>query len=591
MHTPRVLSRLVLSGLLALVALAVPAGALAAPTATQIVEPADPAYVDLDAANPGALHVTGTTSGGTGDVDLRCFIGSDSKLVASAVPVSNGNFVVDVPLTQALGSALGYPRPYCVMRAVPTGTSPAAPPDQVSPFQGPHVGWGEDRPNTLGVAGSPVNPPGTLWDYGIERAQAKAYNDYYSAGSCGLCDTYLIDPLTLQSTNAIWWANAALYKVVPFDGGTRSEVRIDGVDVYNPGGLSGGANELKNNPGFPALTYSKSVDPATGDLTIHETDPFVACSPQPATYPPTDVTCPTFAAPAVTLDRTIVQDHDGLQVTFTDHWHSNDQKPHQLEAIYDDSNADANSDQAGHESSYDFPWSCSPGFKPYGNDVDIRPPAAGPVTLYIKSDATTPDTGDGKNAFGALTYATPPDAIHIQKTPASDHAPYGDWQTHYLRTVPASGDLVITQVYSHDFALASVKALAQEAEQALPPVAGAELQPCAVDPGPAADDSGASTATTTPSETTVEAAKVSTTSLIPPAALPAAAVKCHVPRLHGRTLRGAKRILRLAHCRLGTVTRTTRARVRPGRVVRSTPRAGTIRRAGKHIAVVVRVTA
>src|SRR4051794_26842790 len=82
--------------------LVVPALASAAPTSSQITTPSHTTYVNYDKENPGTLHVAGTTAGGTGDVDLRCYYGGKSPLVASQVPVSNGAFSADIPLNQAL---------------------------------------------------------------------------------------------------------------------------------------------------------------------------------------------------------------------------------------------------------------------------------------------------------------------------------------------------------------------------------------------------------------------------------------------------------------------------------------------------------
>jgi hypothetical protein len=71
----------------------------------------------------------------------------------------------------------------------------------------------------------------------------------------------------------------------------------------------------------------------------------------------------------------------------------------------------------------------------------------------------------------------------------------------------------------------------------------------------------------------------------PPVVQPAA--RCRVPKLRGITLRRAKRILRIAHCRLGSVTRK-RAKPRlAGRVLSSRPRAGARRPAGTKVRLVI----
>ena len=571
MQTRHVIARFAVVASLTLAAIAAPSTALADPTASHITEPADPSFVAYVGANPGTLHVAGTTSGGSGNVDLRCYGAGNNSLIATGVPVVNGAFAVDLPVDKTLISKVGYPHPYCVLRAVPTGTQPAAQPDQSSPFEGPHVGWGEQRESTLGLAGAP-NPPDTTYFAYTAQTQAQGYSDFQDAGSCGLCDGYLLDPLTYKPSNPLWWGNAALYQHISYGGeSSRSEVQVDGVNVYDPGALSGGS-VLKNNPGYPSLTVSRTVDALTGDLTIHETDPFVPCEPQPAALPISDATCPSFGAPPIALDRTIIQDHQGRQVHVIDHWHSNDAQPHQLDAIYDDVAYDQNAATAGHESQLDFPWTCD-GFKDYPAGTDIAPPPATPATLYVRADGSTPDVGDGKNPFGALTYATPPDGIHIQMAVVPGSSGLVTWLSHYVRTIPANGDLSIEQVYSIGLDLASVQALGHEAEQASPPQGTA---PSACSP-PSGD---ASIATTAPAAAVPVPATFAASAATAPQS-----VKCRVPKLRGRTLTRAKRMLRHAHCRLGRVTRKPAVGVRDGRVLRSTPPAGTARPAGARISV------
>src|SRR5438094_153908 len=137
MTRPRIAAKVSLGVALAFAALSATAEAqLAPPTASVITNPASPAYVTYDAANPGTLHVDGTTSGGGGPVDLLCYGGATQTQVATGVSVPNGAFSVDVPLTKALLDSIGVMHGYCVLRAVPAGTHPAAAPDQPSPFQG-----------------------------------------------------------------------------------------------------------------------------------------------------------------------------------------------------------------------------------------------------------------------------------------------------------------------------------------------------------------------------------------------------------------------------------------------------------------------
>ena len=76
---------------------------------------------------------------------------------------------------------------------------------------------------------------------------------------------------------------------------------------------------------------------------------------------------------------------------------------------------------------------------------------------------------------------------------------------------------------------------------------------------------------------------------------PASAVKarsrktvCRVPRLRGKTVKAAKRAIRRAHCKLGKVKRQKAKSVKRGRVVSSSPKAGTKRAKGSKVKLTVR---
>jgi hypothetical protein len=67
---------------------------------------------------------------------------------------------------------------------------------------------------------------------------------------------------------------------------------------------------------------------------------------------------------------------------------------------------------------------------------------------------------------------------------------------------------------------------------------------------------------------------------------PASTVRCKVPRVLGLSLRRAKRSLKKAHCRVGSVTWSARrARKRHGTVLRQRPRPGTRKRSGARVAL------
>ncbi len=72
----------------------------------------------------------------------------------------------------------------------------------------------------------------------------------------------------------------------------------------------------------------------------------------------------------------------------------------------------------------------------------------------------------------------------------------------------------------------------------------------------------------------------------PPPPPPAPQPRCRVPRVVGRTLGTARRLVRRAGCRVGRV-RSARSARRRGRIVRQSPRAGIRVRRGTRVTLVV----
>ncbi|MFT3863080.1 MAG: PASTA domain-containing protein [Solirubrobacterales bacterium] len=60
---------------------------------------------------------------------------------------------------------------------------------------------------------------------------------------------------------------------------------------------------------------------------------------------------------------------------------------------------------------------------------------------------------------------------------------------------------------------------------------------------------------------------------------------CTVPQLKGKKLKGAKKSLEKADCKLGKVTRSDGVTTKTGKVVKQRPKAGTVRKAGFKVAV------
>jgi Glucodextranase, domain B/PASTA domain len=608
---------------------AVPAFASADPTSSHITVPATTAYVTFDKQNPGTLHVEGTTSGGTGNVDLRCYYGGKSYLIGPPVQVNGGVFKTDVQLGVLLVSQWGKPFPFCMLRAVPTGTTPSGAPDLPSSWEGVFIGWGQRRLETVGNF-FPPTPPDTVDNYVISRAQSHATSNYNSVGFCGLCETYLFVPGSQAVSRPIWGSDAKLSDTVP---GTtdRTSVRIDGADAYTGGSASG--TVFLNNPGFPAVTQTSSVDPATGDLTIKERSPYTWCGPDRFVYPALDANCPTLAATGVEFERDIRQTDAGQLITIVDHWKSVDGAAHQLDAIYQDTEVSIDP-TAGHGGRLNFTWTPD-GFSTYAPNTPIASPPSVPASVLVKTDVSTGIGGDNMNPYGAMTFGTKPSEIKVLGV--GDGVLNGVWLSHYQQSIPAGGEITIAFAYTHDFVLPTVQSKKVAAEAAVTPptlkvdapvdaatadvplvhVAGTTSGSQVKANGTAAtvDQSGNWSADVPLSEGdnrilvsaynnigVATSAIVHVTGTVPPAAPPAAAqettpaptttpvvaakpVRCVVPKLKGKTLRKAKRLLKHAHCRLGKVSRKASTRVKPGRVVKTHLKPGRRVRAGTRVRV------
>ena len=318
--------------------------ARAAITGSQITTPSNPSFFMADEdASSQALAISGTTTGGnpaSDKVDVRCYFGGTSVKVKGNVPLnSNGSFSVP---TADLNKLIELT---CQLRAVPAGTTPA----DLTPFAGPVIGVGDRE--TSKVSGGANN--GKAYDYNLDAQQQTAAFDYVSLGSCGLHDGFLYDP-TYANTTVTFACNAGLERADTPSTPTRSELQIDGVNAYAP------AQAFFINSsaaGFPSLTDTYTVDKATGNVVVQETDPLVKCTG--ATYPPSQASCATFVSTGVTDNRTITQDHDGHISWITDVFKSTDGKAHSLDLLWENNQRFWGASGDSSKLEYEFPGESS----------------------------------------------------------------------------------------------------------------------------------------------------------------------------------------------------------------------------------------
>lgn len=421
----------------------------AAIAASQITTPTDPTYL-VSPVDPSDNHPTdtfdiaGTTTGGTtGDhVDVLCYFGDTYNTVATSVPVNqDGSFSVPAASEYPIWTSSGV----CRLRAVPAGTTPA----DVTPFAGPRVLITGDFPYPLN--GGPNN--GLLSDYYVYAQQLTGAFDYVSVGDCGLLDGYLFDP-TFAVTTYTFNCDAGLF-MGEAASPTRSELQIDGANAYAPYTAS-----LINTDatGFPAVTYSYTVDPATGNTVIHEADPLVTCSD--STYPPSAQSCSTFVSTGVTDNVTITQDHDGHIAWFTEAFTSTDGHQHSLDLLWDNTQRFHLSTGDASQLEYEFPGESSYSTHAVGDSVSLP---ASPGAIFIRMHGAA--DGDPSTGQGAIVYDRPASSAAFNYVSTASST----FTLHQTGTVPAGGAATFKFAYVQDYLAANVASLTTTALNTIAP--------------------------------------------------------------------------------------------------------------------------
>ncbi|HEY1564462.1 MAG TPA: PASTA domain-containing protein [Gaiellaceae bacterium] len=419
--------------------------ASAAITGSNITTPTNNTFLsrDFDAASQ-TIAVSGTTSGGTPGtdmVDIRCYTATSSSLITANVPTNpDGTFSVpSADLHSSVSDGL------CQLKAVPAGTTPA----DVTPFTGPTIGVGERDTSKVGSGPN----TGLAYDYYIWAEQLTAAFDYVSLGGCGAYDGYLFNGLALTTTT--FYCNFGFFRGEQ-SSPTRSEVQVDGANAYPPDQAQGINDQAAS--GLPAVTYSYSADAATGNLTIHESDPLVKC-PDP-TYPPTTTTCATFVSTGVTDNVTITQDHNGHVSWFSEAFTSTDGQAHTLDLLWD--NAQHFYGPAGDASQIEYEW---PGQSSFSMPTTVVPdpaatvslPASAPGTILARMHGAA--DGDVNFGQGAIVYDRPATAASFTFLNTSE----SEFILHQTGTVPAGGSTRYRFALVQDYLAANVASMAQAA--------------------------------------------------------------------------------------------------------------------------------
>jgi hypothetical protein len=490
---PKPLRATVLACVLSVLALGGSTASASAVETSQITSPTSPTYVLYDETLPQpqiAFTVTGTTTIGE-NIALRCYWGplaADYSTIVKEVVPSGGTFSVPVE-----AKSLGAP---CVLRAVPFKNAEAHPPgnpteEAADPFQGPRV-----------VGSSfevfPESKAPSYYDYEVETNTLSGYFDLESVGDCGLDYSRLFAATSLVPSDHLFDCNAALYKEddPPSGSPTRSELQIDGANAYSPAAAESLQKKLAVKiPGAPQVTVTKSFDPLSGLVTVHEIDPIVKCSPE-TVFPPTSTSCSSFLPTGVQLERSWQTSAADQVAWMTDTWRSTDGAAHSLNALYDQETV--NAEKMG--GAYEFAGESS--FSPLAKGQMVTLPA-GPGEILYKEDAETPNVGDNEHPQGAIVYDTPPNGqVSVYRSTEGKEI-YNGFEMPYQRTIPVGGAYTIRMAFVQAYKLSEVESLAESAIASYhptlaitSPASGATVSTPSVTVSGTATDTGALTSLT-----------------------------------------------------------------------------------------------
>ncbi|MCW3065395.1 MAG: hypothetical protein JWN32_2567 [Solirubrobacterales bacterium] len=576
-----------------------PAAGRADVTSSAVTSPTSPSFLtdDVDANTPLAVRGTFDATNSGDSVDLRCF-GSSTMTFVNDIG-SSGSFSTTGDLSSLVPTASTSPHMnVCRLRATPHGTTPS----NLSPFAGPVVAVGRLSRGEFTFATGPNT--NHLADTYFGAPQLSGANDYEGIGNCGLEDSFLVDPATLRQSRRLFFCSDWYSATDTWPGPSRSELQVDGRNVYPPGAIDGNFDnvDLSLSTGFPSFSFGPTRDPATGDVTINETDGLATCA-NGDPYPPSTANCPALAVAGVAVQRTITQDHAGRYVRIVDRFVSQDGAPHTLDALVEnDLYARARStDPIDQINGFRFPWVDGGSFHAHSVPDALPGAPAGPGTIYVKGDIGSAD-GDTSHALGTITYSNAPDSVRFT-SPSS-------FLMGYRRTVPATGALTLTFTYSQGNRAAEVAGYASAAEDQAGspvvtisnPVNGAvvgarslNLRGFATDNGAVASFSvngtpvalGAGGAWSLPvtlslGTTTFTATATDRYGNQGATQVQVSYARCVVPNVRRQKQSSALKHLATAHCG-GTVRRLYSSKVKRFHVISQSPRRGTVATLGRHV--------
>jgi hypothetical protein len=577
------------AGCFALLALGRPAPALAATgfTSSAISSPASGSQLFYDSdSGEGSLPVQGSVSPALTTVGtLLCYSAPETYTVAAAVPIVQGAFNANVSLAPVAGQV-------CRLEMVPLGASLSG--DESSTFSGPVIIVSEQQ--TFAANGN-------TFGYNILAGDLDWSFAFDSLGACPITVSDSTDPNTFGSYS-LFYGNACLPALSGLPGAldSRSSIQIDGTDAYPPGALP----FQTGKGGYAPITYAANWDANHDTVQIGESDPLLTCA-APGSFPPLGSGCPALTQSGIQVQQNTSLLAGGQVARVTQTFTDTDNTAHKLDLLVGQS---IHAYSSGGTPGIEFPGQSA--FASHATpDVYTQFPA-GPGSIDVIADLSS--SPGIENPIGAITYSTPPeDADFINLRP-------GQTQTfvmHYVENLPPGGSVTLQWSFSQATSASALAPLVQlEVDRfytpvltvASPPNGMATTAPSMTVAGQATDPEGITSVTIDDRSATVgpggafstvvplavgpNTIQIAATNLAGVTATTQRVVTytpapCIVPRLNGRSLTSARSALAASGCTMGPVLRVHSRRVRRGRVVRTTPGAGTHRTHGAAVRITV----
>jgi Glucodextranase, domain B/PASTA domain len=585
--------RLLLVCTLGCLILAAPASA--AITSSSITSPANGTELFFNGDNgSGSVTVRGTVTGATTGTraDLDCYAANDRARhpVVSGIDVSKGTFAINASLLPIAGFA-------CRLAIVPAGSALTG--TAAAPFGGPAISVTDQfsHSSSGNLFGYYILSGNLNWAFAMQSAGECPVHASYSTDSS--LNTYTLLGLDSGSVGMACLPRSTGISDTP---NSRSALEVDGLNAYLPGGMASFTSE----PGFIPIEYGAVFNPAHDTVAIIETDAPMICD-SPGTFPPTPTTCPSLHDSGVRLTQVTQELPSGQVVRVTQTFTSIDGRAHMIDAMYGQS---VSASQPGHVPEFEFPGQTS--FAAHAKpDEFTQFPAGASSIIVLSNDGLLPAT---ENPIGAITYSRPPQSADFI---SSSGASTATLVMRYTDALPAGGSVV----YDWSFEQASSTDSLASAEQIerdrfgtpnvtiTNPPSGTVMRRNDVRIQGRVSDSVGITALNVggrsvsvrpggvfgvtlrlrPGLNTIVATATNIAGRTGDASVRVRynPVPCHVPRLKGASLAGATRRLAQAGCGVGRVRRIASRTVRRGRVISSSPKAGSRHPHGWRVALVV----